>query len=185
MRHRLEPLAHVVVLLAALLACGGGKKGDGDPPDPKPAATTPGAATPAPAAEAVPSVKVGDLLADYKANEVKGDGKWKGKMVKVVGLVGEIKKDILDKPYVTLGTGADFEIPVVQCSLASGQEGAAANLTKGQAIAAKGRVTGLMMNVQLEDCEILIQGKTADQMAAPAKAPAPPPKTPAPPARKR
>jgi hypothetical protein len=180
MRHRLEALAHVAVLLAALLACKGGSKDDAQPATH--AATGAAPAPAAPATPEVPAVKAADILADYKANEVKGDGKWKGKTVKVVGLVGQISKDILDHPFVTVGSGAEFEIPVVQCSLASGQEGAAANLSKGQAIAVRGTVTGLMMNVQMEDCEIIIQGKTADQMRAmPAAAPQPTPRPAAPP----
>ena len=182
MRRHLESLAHVALLLAALLACGGGKKDDGSP---GPAAT----AAAAVAAESVPTIKAADILADYKANEVRGDAKWKGKLVKVVGMVGDIKKDILDHPYVTVGTGADFEIPMVQCTLKDGQESAAGNLSKGQAVALRGRVSGLMMNVQLDDCEVIIQGKTADQMAQPAPvktaAPQPRPAPPAAPPRKR
>jgi hypothetical protein len=180
---RLEALAHVAILLAALLACKSGSKGDDS-------RASPGAARdPAPAAESVATIKAADILADYKGNEVRGDAKWKGKLVKVVGIVGDIKKDIMDTPYVTVGTGADFEIPMVQCSLKGGQEGAAANLSKGQAVALKGRVSGLMMNVQLDDCEVLIQGKTADQMrgnSPPAAAqPQPAPAKPMAPPRKR
>ena len=66
-----------------------------------------------------------------------------------------MKKDILDEPYVTVGTGAAFEIPQVQCSLRSDQSNKAATLQKGQRVTVRGRVHGLMLNVQLHDCEVL------------------------------
>ena len=175
MRDSILPL---FALLAALLACGGGKSsGDNAAP-----------ATPAEAAQAVNAT---DLMADYKANEVRADGKWKGKLLSVSGVVGDIKKDILDQPYVILGSGAEFEIPEVQCTLKNGQEGAAAALSKGTKAAFKGRVKGLMLNVQLEDCELVPGGGgaapkgTAAAPAAPkgtgaAPPPAPKPAAPAP-----
>jgi hypothetical protein len=172
MRHRLEALAHVAVLLAAVLACKGGSNGSSSDNT-----AGPGAA-PAPAEAATP-VQAAVLIADYKGNEVRGDGKWKGKLVKVSGFAGDIKKDILDKPFVTVGTGSEFEIPTVQCSLAAGQEGAAASLSKGQSVTLKGRVKGLMMNVQLDDCEVV------PAQAAPPAAPQPAPRPAAPAPRKR
>ena len=57
--------------------------------------------------------------------------------------------------YVTVGTGKQFEIPTVQCTLKESNAGAATKLTKGQTITVQGDVTGLMMNVQLDDCDIL------------------------------
>ena len=106
--------------------------------------------------ESAVSVQAADILADYKGNEVRGDSKWKGKLVKISGFVGDVKKDIItDTPYVTVGTGAAFEFPMVQCSLKGGQDGAAGNLSKGQAVSVKGRVTGLLLNVQLDECEVL------------------------------
>jgi hypothetical protein len=130
-------------------------------------------------AESAVSVQATELLADYKANEVRADGKWKGKMVKVTGFVSEIKKDFTDSSYVNVGTGAEIEIPIVQCSLKSGQESAAGNLSKGQPVSVKGRVKGLILfSVDLEDCEILkapAAPAAAPQPAMPSKAPAPAP----------
>ena len=128
--------------------------------------------------ETVTPVAVADLLSDYKGNEVRGDAKWKGKIVKVTGFVGDVKKDITDSAYITVGTGAAFEFPMVQCSLKSGQDGTAGNLSKGQPVTVKGRVNGLLLNVQLDDCEVL---KGAAPVAPPPAAtphptPAPPPK---------
>jgi hypothetical protein len=97
-------------------------------------------------------VELDTLLADYKANEVWADATYKGKLIRTTGVLGDIKKDILDNPYVTLGHGRDFEIPEVQCSLASSHEKAAESLRKGQMITVVGSVSGLLMNVQMDDC---------------------------------
>jgi hypothetical protein len=152
MRHR-ESVLHVVLLLAALLACGKKSKSDSSSDSPAQAeSATPVAAT--------------DLMADYKANEVRGDAKWKGKLVRVTGVIGDIKKDFMDHPYVTLGSGAPFEIPEIQCSLKDGQEGAAAGLTKGTKGTFRGRVKGLILNVLVDDCELVPTAAAAAPAAA-------------------
>ena len=67
----------------------------------------------------------------------------------------------------------------MQCTLKSGQEAAAGNLSKGQPVIVKGRVKGLILfSVDLDDCEILkapAAPAAAPQPATPAKAPAPAP----------
>jgi hypothetical protein len=159
MNKYLETIGYVAVFLGATLACGKGKSSSSN-------------GAPAPnsgPSEMAVTVEASTLIADYKGNEVRGDAKWKGKRVKVTGVVDDIKKDIMDVPYVTLGTGAMFEIPTVQCSLKNGQESKAATLQKGQKLTMTGRVSGLIMNVQLDDCQIL-----------PTVAAAPPPQQPAP-----
>lgn len=94
------------------------------------------------------------LLQSYDANEVAADARYKGRSIRVSGIVGDIKKDILNRPYVTLGTGAEFEIPKVQCFLAAAAVSQAASLRPGQMVALEGKVDGLMMNVLLSDCTI-------------------------------
>jgi tRNA_anti-like len=104
---------------------------------------------PAPAALAV---TLDTLLGDYKGNEVSADAQYKGKRISTTGLVDDIKKDILDRPYVTLGHGSDFEIPKVQCFIAASHTASAAALRKGQSLTVTGNVDGLMMNVLMKDC---------------------------------
>lgn len=145
MNKYLETLGYVALFLGATLACGKGRSSSGnDSPAPNSGPS-----------EMAVTVEASQLIADYKGNEVRGDARWKGKLVKVTGIVDDIKKDIMDVPFVTLGTGAMFEIPTVQCSLKGGQEGKAATLQKGQKLTMTGRVSGLMMNVLLDDCQIL------------------------------
>jgi tRNA(Ile2) C34 agmatinyltransferase TiaS len=94
------------------------------------------------------------VLAAYAGNELKGDQLYKGKTVRLTGKVDDVKNDILNHPFVTLGTGKQFEIPQIQCSLAESEAGKAANLSKGQDITVVGEVKGLMMNVQVDECMI-------------------------------
>lgn len=96
------------------------------------------------------------ILATYKANEVKGDNLYKGKYVEVLGKVDTIGKDLLDNTYVTLsGGGEQYAVEHVQCTFAKGAGNAAGDLSKGQLVTLAGHVTGKMMNVQMEDCEIV------------------------------
>ena len=76
------------------------------------------------------------------------------KTILVTGTVDDVKKDLTGDPYVTVGSGAAFEIPQVQCSAGSNQEAAFAKLNKGQKVTVQGEVDGLMMNVLLSDCII-------------------------------
>ncbi|WP_434042221.1 MULTISPECIES: OB-fold protein [Sorangium] len=153
---------------AALLLVGCKGKDEGGAPA-RPVAEAPGAAVPAttqPAAEPAPAkpeapqreaavkVEIKQLLGEYGDNEVRADNAFKGKLVQVTGLVGDVKKDITGGIYVTVGTGGMLEIPVVQCSISESEAGAASALSKGQRVTVRGRVSGLMMNVQVSDCEI-------------------------------
>lgn len=97
------------------------------------------------------------LLNDYKSNEVRADSLYKSQLVEVRGRVRDTKRDVLNDIYVTVGTGAEFEIPVVQCFLDESQAAQASALRKGQEVTVRGRVNGLMMNVSLHDCELVAQ----------------------------
>jgi hypothetical protein len=125
-------------------------------------ATSSGAAPGAtPAATAEPErapatpVAIETLLADYHGNEVRADGLYKGKRLQVTGVVGDIKKDILDKIYVTLGTGKTFETPVVQAFFDDEHTAAVSTLNKGSKLQVECTCGGLMMNVLMNDCAIV------------------------------
>jgi hypothetical protein len=104
-----------------------------------------------PAAPAA-TVELDTLLGAYKGNEVGADAQYKGNRITTTGVLGEIKKDIMGRPYVTVGHGQALEIPVVQCVLASSHRGRAGSLRAGQALTVTGQVDGLMMHVQMSDC---------------------------------
>jgi hypothetical protein len=120
-------------------------------------AATAGATTPTPTApaETATPVQIGTLLSEYKDNEVRADGKFKGMLIQVTGKVGNIKKGLMGGMYVIVGTGKTFEHPSVQCDLNQDNAAAAANLSKGQTVTVEGRVNGLMGNVFVKDCDIV------------------------------
>ncbi|MCF8118803.1 MAG: hypothetical protein K9L83_01210 [Deltaproteobacteria bacterium] len=102
----------------------------------------------------VMEVNIRDILSAYENNEVGADNKYKGKKIQVTGKVGEIKKDVLDNLYVTLGTGAEYELPQIQAFFADSMNNELGNLQKGQSLTVVGTVDGLMMNVIVNDCII-------------------------------
>lgn len=102
----------------------------------------------------VMQVGIQQLLADYKNNEVGADNKYKGNLIEVTGIISDVKKDILDNLYVTLGTGRAFEIPEVQAFFDDSMNNQLAGLNKGQQLTVVCRIDGLMLNVQAKDCVI-------------------------------
>ncbi len=122
-----------IAIMAALLAC----KSSSSSSAPKAVEVT------------VPMV---ELLLAYKSNEVAADQKYKGKRVRTTGVVSEIKKDILDDIYVTLGTGAELEFPQVQAFFPDSLASKAAGLTSGQTITVDCDCEGLLVNVLMKEC---------------------------------
>ncbi|MFL5358794.1 OB-fold protein [Archangium sp.] len=60
-----------------------------------------------------------------------------------------------DTIYVTLGTGQRYEPRRVQCFFSNVHAQRVASLSKGAQVTVRGRVDGLMMNVQMNDCEFV------------------------------
>ena len=87
------------------------------------------------------------LFAEYRANEVAADAKYKGKVVLVSGTIQAIGKDITDEAYIVIG-GAGF-MDGVQCMFTKGEQSSVARLSKGQRVSVKGQVSGKMGNVLL------------------------------------
>ena len=92
-----------------------------------------------------------ELYSAYKANEVAADTKYKGKILKVTGVVLEIGKDIFGTPYVTLSSGEKYEVWGVQCTFSLKDEPQLAQLTKGQTITVQGKGKGYLINVLMGD----------------------------------
>jgi hypothetical protein len=97
-------------------------------------------------------VAIGDLLSEYKANEIRADGKFKGKVVRTFGTVGQVGKGLGGEPFVTIGTGARLEIPTVQCFLANPTDPEALALSAGGKATVQGRVDRLLGNVMVKAC---------------------------------
>jgi len=89
----------------------------------------------------------------YKDNEVGADERFKGKFVKIEGVVSNIGKDILDDIYVT------FEVPrslfEVQAYFDPKEKGAVAQLAKGQRITVVCMGEGKVLNVLMKKCTVV------------------------------
>jgi hypothetical protein len=106
-------------------------------------------------AEAAKTVDIRTLLGEYTDNELRADASFKGHIVQTTGFVSDVKKDVLGDAYVTLGAGAPLEVVMVQCVLNKAQVKKAASLSQGSRVTVRGRVSGLLMNVLVRDCELV------------------------------
>lgn len=95
-----------------------------------------------------------ELVADYVQNEVSADNFYKGKIVQIEGVVTSIKKDLMDRPYVTLDGGRASRYRSVQAFFDQSMNAILGSLRKGQVIAVRCRVDGLSVNVLARDCAI-------------------------------
>jgi uncharacterized protein (DUF1330 family) len=94
-----------------------------------------------------PTIRISarQLYADYEANEVAADQKYKGAILEVLGTVDTIGKDITNTIFVALK--GDQYFGVVECMFSDEYAGAAARLKKGQTVTIKGRCEGKMINI--------------------------------------
>jgi hypothetical protein len=98
------------------------------------------------------TVSANKLYSDYKSNGVSADVKYKGKVIKVIGVVNNIDRDLMDNIYVTLK--GDKYFGDIQCFFSEDYVGKASKLYKGKRITVKGICDGKLMNVMLNDCVI-------------------------------
>lgn len=83
------------------------------------------------------------LLSAYLKNEVAADLEFKGKPIRLFGIVGQIGKDGLQHIFVTLETGD--QIRKVRCYFHDNQAPAVAQLSRGQLVAIDGSVSSFVM----------------------------------------
>jgi hypothetical protein len=91
------------------------------------------------------------LFAEYEANEVAADVKYKDKVALISGVVDDIGKDFLDTPYITLVGGQFWG---VQCMFADKEVPGLAKLSKGDTVSVKGKVDGMLVNVLIRGCTL-------------------------------
>lgn len=103
----------------------------------------------------LPTWPADDLVALYKQNEVAADESAKGRWLKVSGTVDAIGKDILGTPYVTLRADKADPSRMVQCMFPSSQAPKLAELKPGQKVIVRGKVSGMMMNVIVRECDLV------------------------------
>jgi hypothetical protein len=105
--------------------------------------------------ESAIKVTAPQLLSEYEANEVAADAKYKNKMVEVSGTINSIGKDILDNPYVALNGNSPSLIFNVQCMFDKANQAQLATLTKDTSITLRGKVSGKMGNILINECSIV------------------------------
>ena len=99
------------------------------------------------------SVTDSQLIADYTANEIAADEKYKGKFATITGKVDSIGK-ALGKAYITLDGGNGSNLNDVQCLFSSENESSLATLTKGQSVTVTGTIDGMSINITVRDCKL-------------------------------
>ncbi|MGA9047776.1 MAG: hypothetical protein WB588_02175 [Dehalococcoidia bacterium] len=87
----------------------------------------------------------------YESNQVAADLEYKGKLLKVTGIVNRIGTDLSNNPYVVISASTS-DIFGVQCTYPQTLEyqQLLATLRKGQTVTVTGRCTGYILNVLLE-----------------------------------
>lgn len=95
------------------------------------------------------NVSANTLASDYKANEVSADELYRGKVLRVSGVVDSIKKDITGDPYVVIKT--DNQFMGVHANFESA--GGLAGLAPGKQIAVRCIGDNVIMgSPMLKDC---------------------------------
>jgi len=111
-------------------------------------------AEPSPESQRPPEMSATQIVRDYEANEVAADQMYKGRQVFVVGRVGEIKKDILDNPYITLDED-EVGFKGVQAFFDADAIGQLSGLRRGEVVGVIGTCDGLMMHVMIKGCRLV------------------------------
>lgn len=111
---------------------------------------SPAEAATAPAAPPM-ALDASALYADYKANEVAADSKYKGKSLAVTGNIGTIGKDIMDDPYVTLTAENEYE--TVNAYFSKSRLNELAKLHKGDSITVTCKGNGMVLTSPVLDCK--------------------------------
>ena len=98
------------------------------------------------------TVSAKQLYADYDANGIAADEKYKDKVLLVTGQVNTIDRDIFDEIYVSLK--GDEYFGDIECYFADTHVKTASQLSKGQTVTVKGKCDGKKGIVTLKGCVI-------------------------------
>jgi hypothetical protein len=94
------------------------------------------------------------LTAEYNANAIAADLKYKGKVVRVTGRARDIGRDLLQQPYVVL-QGSNEYLGGVQCFFTASDEVTLARMSKAATYTIQGTCSGTILgNVLLKDCSV-------------------------------
>ena len=94
------------------------------------------------------TISASKLYKEYNENEIAADEKYKGKIIEITGVIRDIGNDIMDNAYITL-VGNEY-FGDIQCYF--NEKSVVAKLSKGKKITVIGSCSGLMINVQINNC---------------------------------
>lgn len=98
-------------------------------------------------------ISASELETAYRRNEVNADNRYKGQVLRVLGVVESISKDILDDPHVILRS--EHMLGGVTCSFGNSSDEALAGLAPGQRVALRGIGSGYLLGgPMLRQCMI-------------------------------
>lgn len=116
------------------------------------------ATTASPLATPDATVKAGDLLAEYGANAVAADNKYKGKVLRVIGKFGTAQKVPLMGYAVQLlpEDAGDVNLTGIECFIVESATADVAPLKAGQKITVQGTCDGqVLAQVKLSKCTLV------------------------------
>lgn len=145
----------IVVVVLYIIGSSTGNKDDNTQPAAQQSAKQQESQQAKPAEEATIKVTASQLYDDYEANEVAADAKYKDKKVEISGTISGIGKDLMDTPYVALVVAPNNPVFSVQCMFRKGDEVQLTALTKGSDLVLKGKVSGKLGNVLVNDCSLV------------------------------
>ena len=87
------------------------------------------------------------LAAEFEANEVRAESKYRGEKYRVSGTITDIGKEILGKPYLIIDNK-------VRAVFEKGAEAAIARYDKGMQVTGNCEVGGKLVYVILQDCSL-------------------------------
>jgi hypothetical protein len=97
-----------------------------------------------------------ELIAEYKANEIAADTRFKNKWVRVSGTIKRIGKDIWDEEKIALHVGsAGFDPLDIKCLFGPEHTNEVSKLKVGDTITILGRCRGNTLDINLVDCEFV------------------------------
>ena len=104
------------------------------------------------------SVKAGDLLTEYGTNAVAADGKYKGKVLRVIGKFGSAQKAPLMGYVVQLlpEDAGDLNLSGVQCVIVDSAQADVAAMQQGQMVTLEGTCDGQVLGqVKMSKCTVV------------------------------
>ncbi len=138
-------------LVGFFLGCGEASSTTGN------ASTKPSSSGPTATPEPIVDVKLGEVIALVESNNVAGDAKYKGKLIKTTGIISEIEKDHI--LVQQLDRDEFLEMNDAKCSLSKDELSKVVALRADQTVTITGRVSGfgtfLGIRVEMKNCRIL------------------------------